>query len=226
MEHLDELRRRLWICLAAVVLGSVISFAFVERIIGWLKAPAGPFLPRLAFFSPTEAVVAYLKVAVASGLVLAMPVILYEVWAFVKAGLTWRECAFGRSFVWWGSVLFGLGAACAYWVILPVSLRFLLGFGSLHLEPVLSISRYLSFVTGIMLLCGALFELPLVVLLLSRLGIVTPDTLRRRRAVALLVILIVAAVVSPTTDVVNLIIMTIPMLGLYELSVFVSRLSV
>jgi sec-independent protein translocase protein TatC len=208
-----------------VVLTSGIGFGVAGRLIEWLKRPAGSLLPRLAFFSPTEALVAYVKVAVLFGVVLALPVLLYQVWAFVRPGLIRRERTAGLAFVWWGSVLFATGAALAYTVCLPVFLQFLLNVGSPSLEPVISISRYLSFVTSVILICGAFFELPLVVWMLSRLGILTPRVLRRRRSLALLAMLIVAAFVTPTTDAISLLLMTVPLLVLYELSILVSSLS-
>jgi sec-independent protein translocase protein TatC len=225
IEHLVELRKRLGICLLAVGLTSGLGFGVAGRLIEWLKRPAGSLLPRLAFFSPTEALVAYAKVAVAFGVVLALPVILYQLWAFVRPGLTWRERSMGLAFVWWGSALFALGAALAYAVCLPFFLRFLLTVGGPSLEPVISISRYLSFVMGVILIFGALCELPLIVWLLSRLGILTPHTLRRHRRLAMLAMLIVAAVASPTTDAISLLLMALPLWLLYELSIIVSRVS-
>jgi len=225
VEHLEELRRRVGLCLLTVFATSGATLWFADRLIGWLQRPAGTLLPRLAFFSPTEALIAYMKVAVVGGSVLALPVILYQVWAFLRPGLTVRERLYALVFVWWGSALFVLGAALAYGVCLPLFLRFLLTIGSPHLEPVLSVSRYLSFVLGVMLTCGLLFELPVVVFVLTRVGIMTPHTLRRRRGLALLVLVSVAAVVTPTTDVLSLILMTIPLVGLYELSIVVSSVS-
>ncbi len=224
-EHLHELRRRVAVSLCAVVVASIVSAAFVGRILAWLKQPAEPYLTHLVFFSPTEGLTAYLKVILVSGLVLAMPVVLYQVWGFVRPALTWKERYYGLSFVGWGSVLFTLGGMFAYTVCLPLFLKLLLTVGGGTLEPLISINQYLSFVTGVMLLCGVLFELPLVVVMLTRLGVVSAEWLRRSRAIALLAMLVLAAVFTPTTDAVSLLLVTIPMALLYEAGLAISTWS-
>lgn len=221
--HLEELRRRLWVCVAAMLLASALSVAWTGRLIDWLKRPAGPLLPRLAFFSPPEALLAYMKVAVMAGLVLCVPIVLSQLWAFVRPGLARKERGYGLVFIWWGSALFLAGAAFAYWVILPVSLRFLLGFGGGQLEPVISISRYLSFTTMVILACGVVFQWPLVVFLLAKLGVIRPQTLRRKWRHAVVGMVVVGAILTPTTDVATLLLMTIPMLALYEVSIWIAR---
>ena len=223
--HLEELRRRLGICLAVLLLSSGISWFRVEWIIGWLQRPAAHFLPRFAFFSPTEPLMAYLKVAMLGGLILAMPVLLAQLWGFVRMGLTWRERYYGLALIWWGSLLFLTGAACAYFLLLPVSLRVLLEIGQGMLEPVISIDRYLSFVTTLVFWCGLVFELPIVLFVLAKVGIVTAEWLRQQRPYAILVLVIIAAIVTPTTDAVNLLLMTLPMVLLYELSILMIRLA-
>lgn len=224
-EHLEELRRRLGISLAALLVTSSVSFMSVERLIAWLRRPAGELIPRFAFFSPTEALVAYLKVAVLGGVLVAMPIWLWQLWAFIRPALKPRERAAGFAFVGWGSALFLGGACFAYAVLLPVALRVLLGVGSGTLEPVISIDRYLSFVTTMIVWCGLMFELPAVLFLLAKAGIVTPEWLRQQRPYAILVLVIIAAVVTPTTDVLSLLLMTIPLLVLYEVSILMTRLA-
>ena len=222
-DHLEELRRRLGICLAAFLVTTVASWTQVERIIRWLQAPAAAFLPRFAFFSPTEPIVAYIQVAVLAGVVLAMPIMLWQLWGFVRTGLTWRERYYGMLFVWWGSVQFIVGVTFAYYGLLPASLKFLLGIGHGLLEPMVSIDRYLSFITTLMFWCGVIFELPVLLLLLAKIGIVTSEWLRQQRPMAILALVIIAAIVTPTTDPVNLLLMAIPMIALYEISIWVTR---
>ena len=222
-EHLEEFRRRLGVGFLALLVAVGISFTQVERIVWWLQRPAQPLLPRFAFFSPTEPLLAYLNVAGLSGLILAMPVLLAQLWAFVRTGLTPKERSYGLTFVWWGSLNFLAGTAFAYDVLLPASLRFLLGIGRGTLEPVISIDRYLSFVTTLAFWCGAVFELPVVLWILTKVGIVTPEWLRQQRPYALLVLVIIAAIVTPTTDPVNLCLMALPMILLYEVSILLSR---
>ena len=224
-EHLEELRRRLGVSLAALLVAVGISATQVERLIAWLRRPAEDLLPAFAFFSPTEPLIAYVKVACLSGVILAMPAILSQVWGFVRTGLTPKERSSGLAFVWCGSFLFAAGVAFAYVVLLPASLRFLLGIGRGTLEPVLSIDTYLSFVTSLAFWCGVLFELPALVFLLAKVGVVTPSWLRQSRPYAILAIVIIAALVTPTTDPVSLLFMAAPMALLYEVSIGLARVA-
>ncbi len=222
-EHLEELRRRLGISLAALVIAVAVSWTQVPRLLRWLRQPAGSLLPRFVFFSPAEPFLAYMKLAILAGVALSMPVLLWQLWGFVRAGLRGRERVHGVAFVWWGSVQFLLGVAFAYDLLLPASLRFLLGIGRDVLEPAVSIDRYLSFVTTLLLWCGLVFELPVVLFLLAKVGIVTPEWLRQQRPYAVLILVIVAAIVTPTTDPVNLLLMAVPLVLLYELSILIAR---
>ncbi len=222
-EHLEELRRRLGICLLAFLAAVGLSAFLIEPILQWLQRPAEHWLPRFAYFTPTEPLIAYLKVAMLAGTALAMPVILWQVWAFIRAGLTPQERATGAAFILWGSGLFLAGAAFAYYLLLPVSLRVLLNIGRTYLEPVISIDRYLSFVTALLFWCGLMFELPAVVFLLAKIGIVTPAWLKQQRAYAILILTIIAALITPTTDPVNLVLMMGPLIVLYELAIMLSH---
>ena len=224
-DHLEELRRRLGIALAALLVGVGVSFTRVEWIVQWLRRPAGEWLPPFAYFSPVEPLLAYVRVAVLGGLALAMPVILMQLWGFIRSGLTPRERSLGLAFIGWGSVQFLAGAAFAYYGLLPLSLRVLLGIGRDFLQPVLSIDRYLAFVTALLFWCGLVFELPVVLWVLSRIGIVTPAWLRQQRPYAVLILVIIAAVVTPTTDPVSLCLMAVPLVLLYELSILIARVA-
>ncbi len=141
--HLEELRRRLAICLLALMATIGISLTQVNRIVPWLQRPVHGLISRFAFFSPTEPLVAYVKVAVLAGFLLAMPIILGQLWGFVRLGLTRQERAAGVAFIGWGSALFIAGVAFAYYALLPASLRFLLGIGTAYFEPMISIDAYL-----------------------------------------------------------------------------------
>jgi sec-independent protein translocase protein TatC len=223
--HLEELRKRVWGCVAVIILASMVSFAWTDQLVEWLKRPAGPALQRFAFFSPPEAFLAYMKVAITVGLFLSAPVILAQVWAFISPGLTARERRYGFGFIWCGSALFVAGGAFAYWVLLPVSLRFLLNFGHGQMEPVMSVSRYLSFTTMVILSCGAAFQLPLVMFVLARLGLVSAHLLRQKWRHAVIAIVVAAAILTPTADVATLLLLAVPMLALYELSIWVTGFS-
>ena len=225
-EHLEELRHRLGLCLAVLLVAVAIAFTQADRLLGWLQQPAITALPRFAYFSPTEPLLAYIRLAVLGGLILAMPVFLWQVWGFVRTGLTARERMLGLAFVGWGSVQFLAGVAFAYYWLLPASLHFLLGIGRHRLEPMVSVDAYLSFVTTLIGWCGVVFELPVVLFILAKVGVVTSEWLRQQRAYAILVLVIIAAVITPTTDPVNLLLMTAPLVFLYECSILVTRLAI
>lgn len=225
VDHLSELRKRLWIMMFSVAVITGVGFPVADRLIEWLKRPAGEILPKLAFFSPAEALIAHLKIALAFGIVISMPVLLYETWAFIRPGLTERERHYGLGFVFWGTCLFLFGCGFAYWVLLPVSLQFLLAFGSRTLQPVISINHYLSFTSFVILACGIVFEFPLAIFFLTKIGSVTPRKLRRNWKAAFFSMLVVAAIVTPTQDPINLMLMTLPLLFLYEISILVSHLA-
>ena len=221
--HLEDLRRRLGISLAALLAAVGVCFTQAERLMLWLQRPIEPLVPRLVFFSPAEPLLAHIKVSVLAGVLLAMPVILAQLWGFVGPGLTLRERAYGRAFVLWGSAQFLAGAAFAYYVLLPASLHVLLNVGRWYLEPAISVDRYLSFVASLVVWCGLVFELPVVLFVLARVGIVTAEWLRQQRPYAILILVILAAVITPTTDPVSLLLMTAPLVVLYELSTIVAR---
>lgn len=223
--HLEELRRRLAISLLAVLLGVAISLARVDHLLGWLEQPARHLLWRLAFFSPTEPLLAYMKVGVLSGVIIAMPVVLWQVWLFVRSGLTERERSYGLAFIGWGSLQFVLGAALAYYGLLPTALRVLFSIGRGRLEPVISIDQYVSFVTTMMFWSGVVFELPVALFFLARAGVVTPAWLQQQRGYAILSLAIIAALVTPTTDIVSLLLMLGPMMALYEVSIWATHLA-
>ncbi|MBI4342798.1 MAG: twin-arginine translocase subunit TatC [Candidatus Omnitrophica bacterium] len=221
--HLEELRRRLGISLAALLLAVGLCLTQAERLIAWLAAPVQAWLPYFAFFTPVEPLLAYMKVSGLAGIVAAMPVILWQLWAFIRSGLTPRERSAGLLFVWWGSLQFAAGAAFAYYVLLPASLRLLLRIGEHYLRPMISIDRYLSFVTGLLFWCGLLFELPVLLVVLARIGVVSPEWLRQQRPYAMLILVILAALVTPTTDPVNLCLVAVPLALLYEASIWLTR---
>lgn len=224
-DHLEELRRRLGFCLLVFILSIGVAFTQIERLLDWLKYPAAALLPQLVFFHPAEPLSAYIKLATLGGLLLAMPVILWQVWGFVRIALSRREQLLGIIFVSWGSFQFFAGVAFAYFFLLPVSLKFLLSIGSRQLQPMISIDAYLSFVISILGWSGLIFELPVVLLILAKVGIVTTEWLRQQRAYAVLALVVIAAVITPTTDPVNLLLMALPLVALYEGAIMITRLA-
>lgn len=219
VEHLEELRHRLL---------SIIGAVFALAVIGYfLGAPVLQFLARpvegLYFFTPTEALTARIKLGLVIGLVLALPYILHQLWRFVSPGLTSKERRQLRPLLGGSYPLFLIGGALGLLVILPVGVRVLLSFAPPGVDSMLNLSRYLSFVIGIVGFLGLLFQLPLIVLFLVRTGLVDPETLSRNRKTAVVVIFILGAIITPTVDFVTLLLLALPLLLLYELSLWVAR---
>lgn len=216
-QHFAELRKRVIFCLITVILASIISYFFVGKLLPFITRPIG----KLVFIQPQEAFVAYLKLALICGMVISLPVFIYQIGAFIYAGLTKTERKYIIFYVPVSLLFFILGAAFAYAIIVPYGLRFLLGFGNPHIHPMISISSYISFL-GIMLIAfGIIFELPVAVLFLSKIGFVTPQILRKNRRYVLLGIFVVAAILTPP-DIFTQIMLALPLLLLYEFSIILS----
>ena len=221
VEHLDELRRRLLVSAAAVAICSALAFWKIQLILSLLMFPS---VDHLNFFSPAEAFLEYCKLAFFTGLFAASPLVLYQVWAFVSGGLTQKERRVVLYALPFSLTLFLAGAVFAYFFVLPWALKFLIDFAGPNVYPILSISKYLSFVVMMLLSFGIVFELPVAVMVLSKLGIVTPSFLGRNRKFAAVIIFIAAAVITPTPDAFTQCLMAVPMLFLYELSIWISKL--
>jgi len=219
VEHLEELRARLLVAVAAFAAATVLAFLFVEPILALLIRPVG----RVVFLAPTEAFFVRLKVAALAGAFLSLPVVLYQIWRFVGVGLTPTERRYTLSLLPVSVALFLGGAAFAFFAILPVGVRFLLSYQTASLVPMISIGAYTSFATAFVLAFGVVFQLPIVILLLARLGIVTPATLAAGRRYALLSIVVLSAVLTPGGDIVSQLLMALPTYLLYEASIWVAR---
>lgn len=219
VEHLEELRTRLLISIAAFGVAMVLSFLFVEPILQLLIKPVG----RVVFTAPTEAFFVRLKVAALSGAFLSLPIVLYQVWRFVGVGLTPTERRSTLSLLPFSLLLFVGGAAFAFFAILPVGVKFLLGYQTESLVPMISVGAYTSFATAFVLAFGLVFQLPIVILFLARIGVVTPASLVAGRRYALLGIVVLSAVLTPGGDVVSQALMAIPTYLLYEASIWIAR---
>lgn len=221
LAHLGELRQRILVSLIAVGLGFAATFSFSERIIAWL---ARPLPAKLAFLEPTEPFWVNMKVALVAGLFLVLPVVLYEVWAFVAPGLLPHERKFALPFVVLSTISFFLGATFALTVIVPFAVKFLVGYKTANLVPTISVNRYVDFVLKFTLAFGLVFELPLAITLGSRLGLVTPEFLARNRKYAILLCFLAAAILTPTPDAFNQLLMAGPLVLLYEAGIVAARL--
>ena len=224
--HLQELRKRLILSFVAVGAGFALCYAFAEKIFDVLSAPLLEKMPAggsLIFTSVAEAFFTYMKVAFIAGLILASPFVLYQIWAFVAPGLYRHEKRYAVPFVLAGSFFFALGIFFAYYVALPVGFKFLLGFATDFIKPLPSMKEYLSFSIKFLLDFGLVFEFPVVLVLLARIGVIDAKTLARQRKYAILLIFIFAAVLTPP-DIISQVLVALPLMGLYELSIFLSKI--
>ena len=226
VEHLNELRSRIIISLAALGITSALSFPFASSLLKILKLPASGLIDKLAFFSPQEAFLIYMRIAFLCGLAISMPVILYQLWAFVSpAVIEERLKKRATYFILLCFMAFILGGLFAYFILIPPALRFLLSVASGQLEAVISAGKYISFIISLILGCGLVFEMPVLSFILTKLGIINPRILRKKYKYAVVIIFVIAAVITPTTDVFNMLILALPMLFLYEVSIWISFLA-
>ncbi len=219
LEHLEELRRRIIWSLLALVGGALGAFSFSPAIVRFLAAPILRFLPpgsKLAYLGVTEPFLLYFKVSLLVGAFLAFPVILLQLWLFISPGLYPHERRWAGPFIFLGWFFFVLGGAFAFFVAFPFAVEFLLDIGK-DFQAVITADRYFSFLLTILLGLGLMFELPILIVLLAAIGLVTPRLLLRHFRWAVLVIFIVAAVITPTSDIVNLMLFAVPTIGLYLL---------
>lgn len=222
VEHLTELRTRIIYCLLAVSVFAIGSWAFSEWIFDFVRQPIRPYLPQggLVFTAPTDKFMAHLKVAILSGVVLACPVWIFQIWRFVAPGLYSHEKKFGLYFIFFGSILFLSGVSFAYFLVLPAAFKVLLSFGGTVDIPMITINDYMSFFMTTILIFGAAFEMPLIITLLGMMGLVTSSGLRRVRRYAVVLISIVAAIFTPP-DLMSMLLLAVPLWVLYEISILV-----
>lgn len=225
-DHLEELRKRLIVCFIAVGVGFVLSYGFKEKLFQILTHPLISVMPigdKLIFTGLPEAFFTYLKVAFLSGIILAVPVIFYEFWMFVAPGLYDKEKRLMLPIVLLSTIFFVGGAFFGYFIVFPYGFKFFLGFASEIIKPLPSMREYLSFASKLLLAFGLVFELPLIVTFLARLGIVSVDFLKKNRKYALLLFFVAAAILTPP-DVVTQVMMALPLILLYEISIIGARI--
>ena len=222
LSHVNELRKRLFVCVIALLVTTVISFTFSQQLAELLAQPIGG-ISVLRSIDITENVSAFMKISLLSGVILALPVIVFEILAFVLPGLNPNE----RTWVWimvpLASLFFVGGVFFAYLVMLPSALPFLLQFMGITTAP--RPSNYFGFILNLMFWVGVCFELPLVVFLLARLGIVTAKQLAKQWRIAFVIIAVASALITPTPDPVNMSIMMVPLLALYGISILFASIA-
>ena len=220
-DHLEELRTRLIRSSIAVGIGFVVSYGFKEKIFKILIHPLISVMPadsKMIFTGLPEAFFTYLKVAFLTGLLVASPIVIFEFWMFVSPGLYKKEKTLLIPIIILSSIFFLGGALFGYFIVFPYGFKFFLGFANENIQALPSMSEYLSFAAKMLLAFGLVFELPLVITFMARLGIVTVDFLKKNRKYAILLFFAVSAILTPP-DVVSQIMMALPLMLLYEVSI-------
>ncbi|MDX9788627.1 MAG: twin-arginine translocase subunit TatC [Desulfobacterales bacterium] len=225
-DHLEELRKRLITCFIAVGVGFVVSYGFKDKLFEILTRPLVAVMKtgdKIIFTGLPEAFFTYLKVAFLTGIGLATPVILYQFWMFVAPGLYEKERKLLIPVVFLSSFFFLGGALFGYFIVFPFGFQFFMSFATETIRPMPSMREYLSFSSKMLLAFGLVFEMPLVITFMSRLGVVNVDFLKKNRKYAILFFFIGAAILTPP-DVVSQILMAVPLMGLYEISIIGAKI--
>lgn len=217
--HLTELRSRLIKCLIAVGLGSCVGYYFIDDIMHYLTLPAG----KLYYMQPSEAFFTYLKVAVVAGFLMALPIVFYQVWRFFLPALTRRERMVLGIVVPVSVVLFFAGLSFSFFLVLPAGIRFFMGFGNAELEALFSVNKYFDFVITFVLPFGFVFELPLIITILGKMGILTSAILKKYQRIVIFLSFVAGAIITPTPDVFTQSMIALPMIILYEVGYFIVR---
>ncbi|KJU82692.1 twin arginine-targeting protein translocase TatC [Candidatus Magnetobacterium bavaricum] len=242
IDHLGELRQRLLVIFGVGFVAFIIVFNYSEELLKFLmfpmerelvftlKVPFASFASRplknvsLVFLQPAEAFWMHLKISMMASVVITMPVVLTQIWLFVAPGLLPNERKFALPFIVTGCVLFLMGTAFCFVVILPFALGFLLTYKTQSLTAMISIGSYVDFSIKFLLAFGLVFELPIVIVFLTRFGFVTPEKLAKSRKYAMVFAFIIAGILTPTPDVFNQTLMAVPMIVLYEIGIIASKI--
>jgi sec-independent protein translocase protein TatC len=226
LEHLEEFRWRILYTIIGVVLGTIVAWIFIDFLIEQiLLLPARRANINLQNLRPFGQLFLYFQVAIIGGFILSIPNVFYQVWKFIAPALKENEKKYVTAIVFFSTVCFLSGIVFAYFVMLPLTLAFAGQFGTTVIENNFAIDEYFSIIISVMLAAGVIFELPMLSFFLSKIGILTPDFMRKFRRHSIVAILIVAAVLTPGTDPLAQVLLAIPLVLLYEISIFVSKFS-
>ncbi|MEE9175170.1 MAG: twin-arginine translocase subunit TatC [Thermodesulfobacteriota bacterium] len=226
LDHLGELRKRLLWSFLAILVFFIPAYAFSNEIFDFLMKPLIENLPEgssLIFTRPAEGFTTYLKVSFFASVLLAVPFILYQAWKFVAPALYKKEKQIIIPFIFFGSLFFLLGAAFCYYVASPPAFKFLLNeYSSEYVKAFPTISEALSFFMALIFGFGLVFEFPLIIFILARIGVVTSKWLREKRKYAIILSALIAAILTPTTDAISMMLMFVPIVVFYELGILVA----
>lgn len=226
LEHLEELRWRIIYSLIGVVAGAIIAWIFIDFLVDVvLLKPAKDANASLQNLRPFGQLFLYMQIAIMVGVIISIPNLFYQIWQFIAPALRKRE----RRYIFWivifSSICFLAGIAFAYFVMLPLTLKFAAQFGSESIKNEFAIDEYMSIIISVMLAAGLVFELPMISFFLSKLGILKPSFMRKYRRHAIVFIMVAAAFLTPGTDPVSQVVLAVPLVLLYEISILISKLS-
>ena len=222
--HLKELRNRIIVCIVCLTVFFLLGLHFAPDLVDNLTGIGKQYGYRFVYIAPQELLLQYFSIALVAGVVFSIPMILFQVWAFIQPGLKANENGLILATLVFGLFFFIVGVLFAYKVMLPFMLQFLIGLSTgSDVSASVSVANYITFMLTIFLVMGIVFELPVVCVLLTQLGLLRVEWMRKFRKVMIVVIFFVAAIITPP-DIVSQIMVAVPMLGLYELSIFVCAL--
>lgn len=225
LSHLKELRDRLLVCIIAIGIAFVFTYYFKEKVFHFLMQPFIKVMPdksSFIFTYVTEAFITYFKISVITAIFAVSPVILYEIWMFVSPGLYEKEKKYAFPFIFFGSICFICGALFCYFVVMPIIYRFFVGYAAEFIIPMPDLKGYMNLTLKLLIIFGLIFELPLVAFYFGKAGIINHRMLSTKRRYAILGIFILSAIITPP-DVTSQILMAIPLWGLYELCIVITR---
>lgn len=226
LDHLEELRWRLIYSIIGVVAGTIISWIFVDFLVeNVLLKPAKDNGLALQNLKPFGQLYLYFQVAIIGGIVLSLPNLFFQLWKFIAPALRKNERKYILLIVFYSTISFFIGMLFAYFVMIPFAFRFIHQFGTQLIKNEFAIDEYLSIIVSVILAAGVVFELPMISFFLTKMGILTPGFMRKYRKHAIVVILILAAVLTPGTDPVSQIVLAVPLVLLYEISIFISKIA-
>jgi len=226
-EHLAELRTRLIRIVLAVTIGTVVAFTKANYLFEILKMPLLKVNPnlKLYFLSPTEPFFTAFKISFLAGFILVSPFVFYQIWKFIEPALYEHEKKLVFPFVIFTTLFFIIGCLFSFYLVLPVAIGFFINFGNIQLgaEAIFSVKEYISFVLRMILAFGLTFELPVLLSLLARLGLVTPKFLMKSRPYFIVLAFIIAAIITPTPDAISQLMLAIPLILFYEVSILMAK---
>jgi len=224
--HLKELRDRILVCVIALGVAFIFTFYFKDNIFYFLMQPFIKVMPEKSSFIftyITEAFITYFKISIVAAIFITSPVILYEFWMFVSPGLYEKEKKYLFPFIFFGSVCFLCGALFCYYVVMPIMYKFFVNYAGDFIIPMPDLKAYMSLTLRMLMVFGLIFQLPLIAYFLSKIGIINHKLLSSKRRYAILAIFILSAIITPP-DVTSQILLAIPLCGLYELSIIITRI--